>query len=262
MKPDRNSQTNPSQLEILQTEISKLNRELEEVKVINQAMWSLLVEITNRLQMSSSAIKAAVSSLLDHEFFWDGSTQYELLEIIDSSADQVSNQIILLSLAFRSEANDLELRLEPYEMQEIFISVFDTLGKGSPELELSVDMPSDGNLILVDYRYLTVALELLFDVITTSQPSLSRLEVIARETQDDWHIDIFGINDEIAEFIGNMSSCVDDELIKDIRLLPTNKLKLYVICNIFSLQEIQIESLAAEENKIGVRLIVPLVKRN
>ena len=76
MNLDQNSQTNSSQLEILQTKVSELNRELEEAKVINQAMWSLLVEITNRLQMSSSAIKAAVSSLLDHDIFWDGSTQH------------------------------------------------------------------------------------------------------------------------------------------------------------------------------------------
>ena len=93
MKPDSNKQTHSSQLEILQSKITELNRELEEAKAINQSMWSLLVEITNRLQMSSSAIKAAVSSLLDHDIFWDGSTQHELLEIIDNSADQVSNQI-------------------------------------------------------------------------------------------------------------------------------------------------------------------------
>ena len=261
MKPERNSQTNSSQLEILQNKISELNLELEETKIINQSMWSLLVEITNRLQMSSSAIKAAVSSLLDHDIFWDGSTQHELMEIIDNSADQVSNQIILLSLTFRSEANDLEMRLEPYEIQEIFISAFDTLGKEYPRLELSIDMPSDGNLILVDYKYLTVALELLFDVITASQPFLSRLKVIARETHANWQIDIYGINDDIADFIGKISSCVDDELIKDIRLLATNKLKLFVVCNIFSLQEIQIESLNTEENGSGVRLILPLAKK-
>ena len=72
MKPDNNSHSDSSQVEILQTTISELNRELEEAKIINQSMWSLLVEITNRLQMSSSAIKAAVSSLLDHDIFWDG----------------------------------------------------------------------------------------------------------------------------------------------------------------------------------------------
>jgi K+-sensing histidine kinase KdpD len=261
MKPERNSQTNSSQLEILQSKISELNLELEETKIINQSMWSLLVEITNRLQMSSSAIKAAVSSLLDHDIFWDGSTQHELLEIIDNSADQVSNQIILLSLAFRSEANDLEMRLEPYEIQEIFISVFDSLGKEYPEIELSIDMPSDGNLILVDYKYLTVALELFFDVVAASLSPTSRLKVIAKDTQANWHIDVFEIDDDIAGFISNIASCMDDELIKDISLLPTNKLKLFVVCNIFSLQGIQIESLTKETLNKGLRLILPQVKK-
>jgi K+-sensing histidine kinase KdpD len=262
MKPDRNSQTNSSQLEILQAKISELNHELEEAKAINQSMWSLLVEITNRLQMSSSAIKAAVSSLLDHDIFWDGSTQHELLEIIDNSADQVSSQIILLSLAFRSEAHDLEMRLEAYEIQEIFISVFDKLGKEYPEIELIINMQSDGSLILVDYKYLTVALELLFDVVAASQPPSSQLEVIARDTQANWFIDVYGINDDITGFISKIASCMDDDLIKDISLLPTNKLKLFVVCNIFSLQGIQIESLTREPNDKGLRLILPQVSKS
>jgi K+-sensing histidine kinase KdpD len=260
MNPDRNSQTNASQLEILQQQISSLNRELEEAKIVNQSMWSLLVEITNRLQMSSSAIKASVSSLLDHDIFWDGSTQHELLEIIDDSADQVSNQIILLSLAFRSEANDLTMQVEPYDIQEVFIPTFDKLGRIHPNLELKIDIPSEGKSILVDYKYLSVALELLFDVIAVSQQSLSGLEVQAREHQTNWHMDIFGIDSEIAGFIANISSCEDEELITDIRLLPTNKLKLFVVCNIFSLQNILIESLNQGSGSNGLRLILPQVE--
>jgi K+-sensing histidine kinase KdpD len=262
MNPDRNLPTNSSQLEIMQQQISDLKRELDEAKIINQSMWSLLVEITNRLQMSSSAIKAAVSSLLDHDIFWDGSTQHELLEIIDDSADQVSNQIILLSLTFRSEANDLTMQVEPYDIQEVFIPTFDKLGRNYPNLELKIDIPSEGNSILVDYKYLSVALELLIDVIAVSQQSLSKLEVQAREHQTNWHMDIYGIDDEIASFIANISSCIDDDLITDIRLLPTNKLKLFVVCNIFNLQDIQIESLDHETGDNGLRLILPQVENS
>jgi len=260
MNPDPKLPTNSSQVEILQKQISELNRELDEAKIINQSMWSLLVEITNRLQMSSSAIKAAVSSLLGHDIFWDGSTQHELLEIIDNSADQVSNQIILLSLAFRSEANDLAMQIEPYDIQEVFIPTFDKLGRNHPNLELKIDIPSEGNSILVDYKYLSVALELLFDVIAVSQQSLSKLEVQAREYQTNWYMDIFGIDGEIADFIANISSCADEELITDIRLLPTNKLKLFVVCNIFSLQNILIESLNQGLDNNGLRIILPQVE--
>jgi K+-sensing histidine kinase KdpD len=260
MNSDPNSPTNSSQIEELQAKISELKRELEEAKIINQSMWSLLVEIANRLQLSSSAIKAAVSSLLDHDIFWDGSTQHELLEIIDDSADQVSNQIILLSLAFRSEANDLSMQVEPYDLQEVFIPAFDKLRKDYPNLELSIDLPTDGKSVLVDYKYLTVALELLFDVIAASQESLTKLEVYARESQPNWHMDIYGIDDEIAGFIAKISSCIDDDLITDIRLLPTNKLKLFVVCNIFNLQDIQIEGLDQEDNYNGLRLILPQVE--
>ncbi len=260
MKLDRSSQTTSSQLENLESKIFELNRELEEAKIVNQSMWSLLVEITNRLQMSSSAIKAAVSSLLDHDIFWDGTTQHELLEIIDSSADQVSNQIILLSLAFRSEANDLVMQIEPYDMHEVLIPAFDKLRKDYPELELKLNIPTEGNSILVDYRYFAVAIELLIDVITTSQKSLASIDIEARESQKHWHMDIFGIQDEIAGFIANISSCADDDLMTDVRFLPTNKLKLFVVCNVFNKQGIQIESFNQGSGRVGLRLILPQVE--
>ena len=55
--------------EDLQREVLDLRRQLAESRARNRAMWSLLAEISQRLQASSTSIKAAVSSLLDYDIF-------------------------------------------------------------------------------------------------------------------------------------------------------------------------------------------------
>ena len=261
MKQDHHSNPDTSQLEDLQAQISVLQQKLDEANVINQAMWTLLVEISKRLQVSSAAIKAAVSSLLGYDIFWDGSTQHELLEIIDDSADQVSNQITLLSLTFRSESENLEIKPEPNEIQEILSSALDAIAENYPDLVFEIDMLPDGNPILVDYEYLSVALKLLFEVLAETQEEPQKLTVVARETQSDWIVDIYGGSSEIIDFLSTVSLCLAEELSQDTLLLPTNKLKLLVMCRIFGSQSIQIGTSQKMENKVGIRLSIPLVEK-
>lgn len=242
----------------LQAQISRLQQQLDEAHAVNQAMWSLLVEISRRLQVSSAAIKAAVSSLLGYDIFWDGSTQHELLEIIDNSADQVSSQITLLSLAFRSESHHLEIKPEPNEIQEILSSVTDSLGEAYPELNLDLDMSPNGSPVLVDYEYLSVALKLLFDVIAEAHAAARPIRVAAREERSGWRIDIFGVAEDVLDFISTNPLCLADELAQDKRLLPTNKLKLLVMCRILGSQSIQIEAVVEKGKPASVCLLIPL----
>ena len=84
-------------LNALKAQILELHQEINHLNSTNQTLWSLLVNISTKMQISSTVIKASVSSLLGDDIIWDGSTQNELLEIIDSSANQVSKQIMLLT---------------------------------------------------------------------------------------------------------------------------------------------------------------------
>ena len=72
MKLEESRNSDSTKIEELQMQVSELKQKLDEANVLNQAMWSLLVDISKRLQLSSAAIKAAVSSLLDYDIFWDG----------------------------------------------------------------------------------------------------------------------------------------------------------------------------------------------
>lgn len=243
----------------LQTEINELQQKLDEANVINQAMWSLLVDTSRRMQVSSAAIKAAVSSLLGYDIFWDGSTQHELLEIIDDSADQVSNQITLISLAFRSESKSLEIKPEPNEIQEILSSALDSIEPNYPEIKFELDMLPVGNPVLVDYEYLLVSLRLLFETLADTSKAQKIFKISAREDESFWFLDIHGVQKEIIEYITTISLCTANEIEQETRLLPTNKLKLLVMCRIFGLQSILIGSTPEIEKEIGLRLSIPLV---
>jgi hypothetical protein len=259
MKNNPESNSGSQQLEELKIQISELQKKLAEANIINQAMWTLLVDNSRRMQVSSAAIKAAVSSLLGYDIFWDGSTQHELLEIIDDSADQVSDQITLMSLAFRSESKSLEVKPEPNEIQEILSSALDNIALSYPEIEFEIEMLPDGKPILVDYEYLSVSLRLLFEVLVETQKPPQRYKVVTSEGTAFWFVDIFGVKKDIIDYITTISLCTADEQKQDTRLLPTNKLKLLVMCRIFGLQSIQIGSSIDFQNEDGIRLSIPLV---
>ncbi|MFN2235499.1 MAG: hypothetical protein ACK2U1_14835 [Anaerolineales bacterium] len=249
------------QLKEMQNEVSELKKKLDDANVLNRAMWKLLVEISRRMQVSSAAIKAAVSSLLGYDIFWDGSTQHELLEIIDDSTDQVSDQITLISLAFRSESRSLEIKPEPNEIQEILSYVLDTIAGDYSDLEFDIEILPDGSPILVDYEYLSVSLKLLFEVLTESQKPQKMYRVVTQEEGNFWFIDVLGVKEEIAEYISTVTLCSADELTQGAHISPTNKLKLLVMCRIFGLQEIHIKAIESLENEPGIRVLIPIVEK-
>ena len=120
MSPENSEQAGLSYDELLQQ-----NRALRsEVETLNRQSVYLLgvyAETSRKLQLYSASIKAAVSSLLNYDIFWDNANQHEFLETINSSVNQVS-ELIVLTLAFRGEAGSLVLKRDPQVFQEILWS--------------------------------------------------------------------------------------------------------------------------------------------
>ena len=94
--------------ELLQQNQALLHK-VEEFQEQENYIWNLYADTSRKLQVYSASIKAAVSSLLNYDIFWDSKNQHEFLETIDRSANQVSEMIVLLTLAFRAQANNLVL---------------------------------------------------------------------------------------------------------------------------------------------------------
>ena len=242
----------------LQQQLLELQQQLAEAKAKNRAMWALLAEVCRKLQVSSASIKAAVSSLLDYDIFWDGSAQHEFLETIDDSVDQGANLITLLTLAFRSEADRLEMQREFHILPEILSTVIDTLSAKLPQLPLNMVLPAEGKPVFVDYGYLTVGLRLLLEVLLETRIGPGGLDLRAIETETHWQLDLDNIAPAGLEAINHLAGCRASDLTLTDSLSPENVLKLFTICRIFQLQDVQLKVMEQPPDKAGLRLIFPL----
>lgn len=244
----------------LQQENQALRRELAEIQARNQALWGLLVGVSRRLQSSSASIKAAVSSLLNYEIFWDASAQHEFLETIDSSVDQASKLIMLVALAFHFEVGSLEMDQEPQTLQEILSTVQGQDDTWLPKLDLEVSFPTMGKPALVDYEYLGLALKLLLEVFAEYGPWPHKIRLEAIEQPDAWFIQIEGIEPNILELLPHINCCTPDELFSNGEgLTPEILLRLYIACQILCLQDIRVESVKGKEENAELRLVIPAV---
>ncbi|MBL7163008.1 MAG: hypothetical protein ISS57_10410 [Anaerolineales bacterium] len=260
MENNQNINVDSQDPEELKDQVLNLSQEIEYLRTTNQAMWFSLISISKKMQVSSAAIKASVSSLLDYDIIWDGSTQYELLEIIDSSSDQVSKHATLLTLVFKINSNEFTLNPEPTEIYEILSSVTRIVDGNYPEFTINFNTQTPGNPVFVDYEYLSIALVMLFELIIETQTLPQQLDLLAVESKDDWFVDIEEIGKDIIDMLLKVSGREANELLQDVYLLPTNKLKLYVVRKIFDLQSIRITTQPRIEAPMSIRLLIPTVK--
>ena len=256
MAGEENRQLEPS-LEELRRHNELLRSELEWARSESAMAWMLFVEISRRLQVSTASIKAAVSSLLNHDLFWDPANQHEFLETIDASVDRVSRLVRLLALAFRAEAGSLELKHELHSLHEILAVVQENMVVKDSNLTLWFSLPTDGKPILVDYEYLTNALGYLVEFLTAG-PSAARLQIRASENAKDWFLDIEGIEETNLDLVQTLQYRKTDQAVfARYPLQPDLILGLQVACDIFHLQQIDLAKVASSLGEPVLRLTVP-----
>ncbi len=243
---------------VLRQQISDLRRQLAASSARQQALWTLMVAVGQRLQSSSTSIKAAVSSLLDYELFWDSSTQHEFLETINDSVEQGASLTTLVTLAFRAEAGSLEMKLEPHILQEILSGVADMLCVKVPECPLQMDFPTEGQPVWIDYEYLAIALRLLFEVLLESKKEPLPLRLLAVECQDGWRVEIDIGQGPIVAMINHLrqNRFADVAVANDVS--PGNTLKLLTALQICRLQGIRLGMHTDEKGKARLSLTIPV----
>jgi hypothetical protein len=233
-----------------------LRRQLAELTARQRMVWALFINASRKLQISSASIKAAVSSLLNYDIFWDGANQHEFLTTINSSVDQAAKLASLLTLAVRSEAGSLEIKREPHDLREI-ISVVQDSGKISfPKLALDITLPEEGKPALVDYEYLTTALELVGEVFEARLPERI-VGVQAIESTDRWFLDFTGLESDLIHLIQSSLAWQVDELLAGTSLPLDYLLRLYIVGQILRLQSIKVEVLTHPTGELTLRLHVP-----
>jgi hypothetical protein len=215
----------------------------------------MFAETSRKFQVYSASIKAAVSSLLDHNIFWDASNQHEFLQTIDSSVDQVSEITALITLAFLAQANNLVLSSDYHMIQEILSSSQSVATRKMPEIRLEIDFPLEGQPVFVDYEYLSKALVLLYEVLFP--PYLSQpIRIVASEWDGFWALDLSGASQAMFRVIDQMHRCKARPESNEI-LSAENILKLHLMCEILHLQQISVDILDGPEQSQILRLRVP-----
>ena len=245
----------PLSYEELLRQNQALRQELEGFRSQESVIWSLFAETSRKFQVYSASIKAAVSSLLDHDIFWDSANQHEFLESIDNSVNQLSEINALLTLAFRAQANNLVLSTDFHLLQEILSASQASALKKIPDLKLDISFPQEGKPVLVDYEYLNKALVLLYEVFHSQIPAES-IHVVASETDGSWYLDFSGIPSSIVGIIEQMHQCKTQPKSNEL-LSAENILRLHVICEILHLQQISVEIAGDPEQSPTLRLCIP-----
>jgi signal transduction histidine kinase len=251
------SESSDNNLKTILNENRTLRRQLAELNARNQTLQTMLVEISRKLQISSASIKAAVSSMLALDFFWDESTQHEFLETIDNSVDQISSLIRLVTLAFRSEIGELELTLEPHSLPEILTAVSDDMSSLISKMEVEARPPQDEKPVLVDYEYLKVALKLLIEGIFQVKKNSESLRVSSIESDTSWNLYIEDIDEIVVNHVNNIIDCVEDSMAQEDDLLPESVLKIFVAHQLFRLQDIQIIPLKGLNGNGSIQIVLP-----
>jgi hypothetical protein len=234
---------------------SILRHELEEFRSQESLLWNMFAETSRKFQVYSASIKAAVSSLLDHNIFWDAANQHEFLRTIDSSVDQVSEITALITLAFLARANNLVLSSDFHMIQEILSSSQSVVTKKIPGIMLEITFPLEGQPVFVDYEYLSKALVLLYEVLFTQLPS-QPVRIVASEREGVWVLDFFGVSSLMLKIIEQMHLCKIQPQSNEI-LSAENILKLHLMCEILHLQQISANVVEVAEQAPILRLRVP-----
>lgn len=234
-----------------------LRQEIKELKAIHQNVWLLLVVISRRLQISSASVKAAVTSLLNHDIFWDISTQHEFLQTIENSTDNLSDLAMLVSLVSRLQVDKIHLRLEPQTLQEILSKLEDDLSQRIETLKLDIEFPREGDSVLVDYEYLMIALRLLFESMAETQGLPITVRVVVEEKAEYWQLEILDITPEVHKVICNLSSSLTEEFIKAEQISAERTLMIYTAFKIFDLQKIQLQACQDKKGSAVLQLTIP-----
>ncbi|NLH00007.1 MAG: hypothetical protein GX491_21830 [Chloroflexi bacterium] len=163
--PDPNSE-----IERLREENEQLKAQLQRCLDFDRLNWHLLTTINTKLQLSSTSIKAAVSSLLDRDIFWDVASQQEFLETIQQSIDQIADRMHQMAVANLLQAGSLEVNRKFYELHELMRVVQEKAAALSGKELYYQDNVALGSLAYVDYRYFVYAFSTLFTVIDSDEP--------------------------------------------------------------------------------------------
>lgn len=238
-----------------------LEAQLNKIKTNQDYIWNLFSETARGLQLSSTSIKVAVSSLLSHDIFWDPPNQHEFLTTINESTNKITQLVSLMTLAFRAEAGTLKLNPEPQVLQEILAIIQNKTMARFPGLKIDLWMSSSEKTVHIDFEYSIMAVMYLIDFMHQSRIH-QMVQIKADERGGLWIVDFLGFNQAALKQIHRMQTCSTRKLALDqATIKPESILGLHLACQILHLQQIE-NDIIEKQGQTGLRLIFPAVSAN
>lgn len=221
--------------------------DVKNLKTTDNFVWQLISQVSTRLQIFSTSAKTGVTSLMDHNILFDNSTQYAILEEIDTSIDKIGKFGIILSILSRIEAEKLRVNIAYHSLQELFISLNRSLEKSHLGKNVHIEYFKDDLFAYIDPEYITIACILLFEtILETGSNEISQVEIL----EDNKYYSVL---------IKNVPKLVTDIFIEltnkpavfEGRVPPLILLNLYAICRLLDLVNVQ---LYVSENSVKLAI--------
>ena len=141
-------------------------------------------------------------------------------------------------------------------LQEILSVVRERLAKRLPDLSLDVTFPPEGQLVLVDYEYLVMALTLLIEAFVAVDGDKKEIRLDAVEEDDSWLLTFSCITANVVQILKDITCCAGDISVSE-HMTSENVLKMCIAQQIFDLQGIVTEVNDKTDIRIGIQLVIP-----
>jgi hypothetical protein len=222
-------------------------------------MWGLVSDISQRLQISFASIKAAISSLLGGDIFWDQATQHEFMQTIDSSVDELSNLTAVMTTAMRLESETLVIQPEPNSLQEILSRAKDHVQQRNPQAAITLTLADEAHLAVVDFDCLLMALRLLMEVlVSTQEDPATPLAIHLQEDAAGWQITFTnGFTGLARDIVNWFCYSAPERSLLSANLRPETKLKTLTAYQLLALHAIHIVTSGANDETATLVLHVP-----
>lgn len=222
-------------------------------------MWRLVSDVSQGMQISFASIKAAISSLLGGDIFWDQATQHEFMQTIDKSIDDVSGLTAVMTVAMRTESQTLPIHREPNSLQEILSQAKDLAQKELPHATINLSMPAETRLAYVDFEYLRMALRLLIEMLISTQVNTYEpISIQVFEEAAEWEIVVSGnFPGSTSRVISWLCSHPANRSLLPENLRAETKLKALVTYQLLAMQTITMTTNSEAGSDIFLVLHIP-----
>lgn len=141
---------------------------------------ALLSSVSHDLRTPLTAIKAAVSGLLQPGIAWDEQARHEMLQDIDVEADHLNRLINSMVEMSRIEMGALALEREWCDLLEIAYSAVASIHRANSEMRIETDFEGQLPLVYVDYLQMKRVFVNLFENAVRYNPGEQPIVVRAR----------------------------------------------------------------------------------